>query len=448
MTTDDNSLDPLWLDYLPYFLQTKLKERKNLQKIVANMGWLLFDKILRMGVGLVVGVWIARYLGPAQFGIINYAGAFVGMFAGLTSLGLDGIVVRELVRRPDDKNIILGTSFLLKLVASVFSSLIAIVSIYLTKNNILIIVAVSILSGTMIVQAFDVIRFWFESQVKSKHVVIAQNTAFLLTAVFKIVLLLQKASLVWFIWIVLFESVLGAFGFLYFYRRDGGMVTHWSFSRREGVSLLRDSWPLIFSVLAIFVYMRISQIMLGGMSGEQAVGIYAAATRVSEIWYFIPTIVLTSIYPGFVKLYSINMAAYEHKLLRVMSLFFWLSVIGAVLVQIFSRDMIALLYGAEYAQSSQVLSIHIFSGIIVNISIIFSHRYLLKGQQKISLFGTIVGALFNILLNYILIPKYGVLGSAIATLISQFVPTIFVALFFDPSVGRIFLKTPLAIFTS
>lgn len=441
MTAEDNALEPVWLDFLPAFIQTKLKDRKNLQKIVANMGWLLFDKVLRMGVGLVVGVWIARYLGPGKFGILNYAVAFVGMFGGFTTLGLDSIVVRELVNRPDAKATILGTSFVLKFAASLISSFLAVVSIHFVKDDALVKIAVAIIAGTMLLQSLDVIRFWFDSQVKSKYVVISQNGAFLVMSVVKVFLLLHKASLIWFVWVILFESILAAIGFVFYYQFVNEKIQKWNFFLPEAKSLLRDSWPLILTGLAIFVYMRISQVMLGSMLGDNEVGIYAAAMRVSEIWYFIPTIVLTSVYPKLVQLYRDNEAQYEKKLLRIMCVFFWFSLAGVLLIIVFSNTIVAMLYGKAYSASAPVLSVHIFTGIMVNMSIIFSHRYILRNQQKISLYGTIIGAAANILLSYLFIPQYGAVGAAAATMVSQFIPTIFVTIFFDRSVGMIFLKS-------
>ena len=440
MNSEESVLEPFWVEYLPTFVQARLKSRKTLQKIVANMGWLFFDKALRMGVGLIVGVWAARYLGPDQFGVISYAAAFVGIFGSLTALGLDSIVVRELVGRPDERPVIIGTAFFLKLAASVFSFLICSAAIYFVKSGYLIRLSVIIIAATMVFQSFDVIRFWFESQVKSKYVVISQNGAFLLMSALKIVLLLSKAGLIWFVWAMLGEVALAAIGFLAFYKSKNEHIALWKFSMPEAVSLLTDSWPLILSGLAIFIYMRISQIMLGTMLDEKAVGIYAAALKISQVWYFIPTIVQTSVYPKFVQLYEESEERYTIRLVEIMSYFFWGSLAFSLGILAISNWIIHSLYGPAYAGSAVILSIDIFTGIFVNMGVIFSQRYILKNRQKIYLAGTVFGAVVNIVFNFALIPAYGAVGSAVATFLSQFSAPLFVAVFLDRSVGEIYLR--------
>ena len=439
----DENLNPLpvWLKLLPLFLRTRIKGRPVLQKIISNINWLFFDKVLRMGVGLFVGIWVARYLGPEKFGIINYSLALVGLFVALAGLGLDSIVVRDIVKSPSEKKIVLGTAFILKVVSSISSFLLCVIVVYFLKNDFLIRISVIIIAAGMVFQSLDTIRFWFESQIKSKYVVVAQNLAFLIFACIKVVFLVNKAPFIFFVWAILGEMIIASFGLLVCYQVMGGNVFSWKFKFSVARKLLVDSWPLMLTVFAGFIYMRIDQIMLAQILGEHSVGIYSAAVKLTEIWYFIPTIVATSLYPRFVELYDFDKKTYMRKLLKVMSLFFWMFLIGAIIVFFFSTKIISILYGAKYVEAVPVLSIHIFSGIMISTSIIFAHRYILRNQQKISLYGTIIGALTNISLNLMLIPCYGVKGAAIATLISCFVPTIFVAIFFDRSVGVIFFKS-------
>jgi PST family polysaccharide transporter len=261
--------------------------------------------------------------------------------------------------------------------------------------------------------------------------------------VVKVVLLVHKASLIWFVWVILFESILASVGFLVFYRMRGEKMGRWNFQTAEAKALLHNSWPLILSGLAIFVYMRISQVMLGSMLNEISVGIYAAALRISEIWYFIPSILLTSVYPRFVQMYIDDESEYTAKLTSIMSVFFWGSLLVAILVLFLSGRVINMLYGAAYSASANVLSVHIFTGVLVNMGVIFSQRYILKNQQKYFLWGTVFGAVVNVVFNLLLIPHYGAVGSAIATLFSQIGAPLFIAILFDRSVGRIYLNAVL-----
>lgn len=164
---------------IPSFIRIRLEGRTALQKILANTGWLFVDKILRMGVGLLVGVWVARYLGPEQFGLYNYALSFVALFSAFATLGLDGIVVRDIVRDPSYKNEILGTAFILKLLGGISTLILAVGAVSLLRpHDNLTRWLVGIIAAGTIFQAFDVIDFWFQSQVQSKYTVYAKNVAF------------------------------------------------------------------------------------------------------------------------------------------------------------------------------------------------------------------------------------------------------------------------------
>lgn len=429
MTAEDNLLEPVWLDFLPAFIRSKLKDRRNLQRIVANMGWLLFDKALRMGVGLLVGVWIARYLGPGQFGVLNYVLAFVGLFGGFTTLGLDSIVVRELVNRKEAKATILGTSFFLKLAASLVSSFLAIVSIHFLKDDGLVTACVAIIAGTIVLQSLDVIRFWFESQIRSKYVVMSQNGAFLLVAAIKIVLLLQKASLIWFVWAILLEALLSAVGLMYYYRRGQQRVKEWIFSLPEARALLRDSWPLLLSGLAVAIYMRIDQVMLGSMLGDVAVGNYSAAVKISEIWYFIPAVISVSTYPALIEVKKQSESEYLSRFQQLFRLMVYITVPVAIIISFFAKDVVRLLYGAQYLEASQILSVHIWTGIFVFWGVAGGYFYVIENLSRLTFYRSLYGAAINIVLNLIFIPLWGGVGAAIATLVAYSVQAYFSELF-------------------
>jgi PST family polysaccharide transporter len=272
-------MNQAWIQLLPPILRSKLHGRYTLQKILSNTGWLFADRILRMGVGLIVGVWVARYLGPEQFGLFNYAIAFVSLLMPLATLGLDGIVVRDLVRDPTCKDVTLGTTFVLKLLG-------AVVTIFITIGAIVLIRPgshqdhwlVGIVAAGMLFQAFDTIDFWFQSQVQSKYTVYARNLAFVLLALVKVALIQVHAPLIAFVWAGLAETAIGTVGLVIAFHAAGNHLKNWKITLVRAKTLLRDSWALILSGVAIMIYMKIDQIMLGEMVGDHAVGIYSAAT--------------------------------------------------------------------------------------------------------------------------------------------------------------------------
>lgn len=263
------------MNLTPTFVQRRIAHRPNLIKIVDNIGWLFFDKLLRMGVGLLVGVWIARYLGPEQFGLLSFATAFISLFGAIAALGLQRIVVRDIVRNPDCARETLGTAALMQLIGGLLSYLLILVAIaYLRPDDAIVRTIVAILGSMMLLRTSDISVFWFESQVQSKYTVWVQNSVFLVFAAIKVMLILQQAPLIAFVWASLVEAVVAAIILLGAMSQRGPSLAKLRVSAKRAKSLLKDSWPLIFSSIAVSIYAKIDQIMLGEMIGDKAVGIY------------------------------------------------------------------------------------------------------------------------------------------------------------------------------
>jgi PST family polysaccharide transporter len=270
--------------------------------------------------------------------------------------------------------------------------------------------------------------------------VYAKNGAFLVMALVRVALILTHASLIAFALASLIEIILGSCGLIVFYQRRVAHLRDWRASFAQAKELLHVSWPLILAGLAITIYMRISQVMLGNMVSEAEVGIYTAALRISEVWYFIPMIVTSSIYPTLAKLFQESEERFYDKLKLVMGYFFWGTLLLSMIISSFSSQIIDALYGTAYARASGVLSIHIYAGIIVSTGVVFSQKFILDGTTKISFYGTIVGALANVILNLWLLPLYGAYGAAIATVISYTIPIIFQTVIFDRRIGSTFIQ--------
>lgn len=431
-----------WYKLLPGFLRARIEGRATVQKVLENTGWLFADKVVRMGIGLFVGVWVARYLGPDQFGLFNYAAAFVALFATVASLGLDGIVVRDIVRDPLQSKYILGTAIILRFIGSVFVFFLTVVAIaYIRPHDAITRWIVAIISAGSMFQSFDIIDLWFQSQVQSRYTVYAKNIAFILIAIVKVLLILAKAPLIAFAWAGLSEIALGAIGLLLAFHSQNAALIKWKWNAEWARRLLQDSWPLILSGMMISVYVKIDQIMLGNMVGDRQVGIYAAAVKISEVWYFIPTVISSSVYPALIKAHHVSEVFFYKKLKMIMGFFFWGSLFLSLIITSYSSEIVSFLYGSKYSESVPVLTIHIYSGIIVSMSIIFSQKFIIDGTTKIGFYGAFFGAISNVILNLWLIKDYGAKGAAIATVVSYTLPIVFQTLFFDRKIGLIFIES-------
>ena len=418
--------------FLPPFLARQLTERPGIRRILANASWLSGERVLGMVIGLSVGAWVARYLGPEQFGILNYAAAFVGLFSSISSLGLDGIVVRELVKHPDEEDEILGSAFILVLLGSILAFILAVVtSFLLLQDRPLVKSIVIILATGLIVQAMRPVDLWFRSQVLSKYPALARSGSLVLVSAAKISLILRRVSLVPFAIVNLGQSVLSALGLIISFRKNGKRITHWRPKFARAVRLISESWPLIISGFAIAVYMKIDQVMLGRMIGDKAVGTYAAAVQLSVIWYFIPTAIASSVLPAIVKSKQLGAQIYKKRLQRYYDANAVLAYGLAIPVTFLAPSVVRILYGNAYADTGTILAIHIWASIFVFLGVARGQYLVTEGLLRFSALATIVGATVNVGLNFLLIPRYGGIGAAIATVVSQAVSA-YVTSFFYP----------------
>jgi PST family polysaccharide transporter len=388
-----------------------------------------------MGVGLLVGVWVARYLGPEQFGLLNYATAFVALFGTIATMGLNGIVVRDLVRQPETANVTMGSAFLLQLLGALMALGLIIIAINFARpDDNLSKLMVTILGFTLIFKITDVVKYWFESQVQSRYSVWVENGVFLLLAAVKVGLILNGAPLIAFVWAVFIEALLVALGLLFAYAWRGGRLSVLQATYQRSVELLRDSWPLVLSGVAVMIYMRIDQIMLGQMLDNNAVGIYSAAVRITEVWYFIPIVIVSSVFPSLIESKKQSETVYCNRMQRLYGLVFLMALIIAVVMTFMSDWVVQLLFGSDYSESSSPLSLLVWGSVPVFLGVAWGKWLIIEGKQKLALISHIIGALLNIILNIWLIPLFGVVGCAIATLISYFVSA---AIAFSLHKGRV-----------
>jgi O-antigen/teichoic acid export membrane protein len=417
-------MNSIWIQYLPGFIRRRLEGRHVLQEAIGNTGWLFADKIVRMGLGLVIGVWVARYLGPAQYGLLNFSSSFVALFFAVSILGLDAIVVRDLVRYPGEINELLGTTFLLRLLAGGVMFVAACLTIFILRpqeptTHILVMLS----GGMLFFQAVDVIDLWFQSEVRSRYVVMAKNGAFLLAALVRGGLVLNRAPLIAFAVANLLEFALGAAGLVVFYQRNGQAITRWRVRAAKIRQLLTECFPLIMAGIVYMVYMRIDQVMLGQMVGDREVGIYAAAVRISEVWYFIPAAVVSSVFPNIVKARESDENEFYQRLQKLFNILAFMGYAVAVPATFCAGLVVTLLFGKEYSSAGPMLAVLIWAGVFTNLFVARNTYLLAMNWSKLLFVTTLVGAASNVVLNLILIPRYGGLGAALSSLISYWLAT-------------------------
>ena len=394
------------------------------RRLPSNTSWLLFDKVSRMGLGLIVVVWIARIVGPAEFGVFNYATALVSMVSALSALGLQGILTRDLVRTPAARAELLASALALRLVASLAGVVVAMVAIWVLRpGDQLAAVLVLILALSALPQCADIIEYECQSRLQAKPIVVLRNCAF-----FSFVLVKSGLAL-WGAGIVLFAAsntaeIVMAGALMAWYAHSRGIplsLAHASWSACR--NLLRDCLPVVISSVAILIYMRIDQLMLGQMLGDEAVGMYSAAARVSEAWYFVPVSIMVSVAPLLTKWHQEGTAVYAKRLRQLMTGMLWLGIAVAALLTWGGHSLVHLLYGNAYSPASTVLIVHAWTGPFVALGLVTGSWFLNNGLLRYSMFQTLIGATANIALNLLMIPRWGAAGAALATVVSQAIST-------------------------
>lgn len=405
-----------------------------------NTSWLVGEKILRIFAGIVVGAMVARYLGPSKYGLFNYAISFVGVFISLATLGLDSIVVRELIKLEKRKEEILGSAFVMRFLGSFVVLTLLYLSVLLTDNTELESTLILIIGASTIFHCFNTIDFYFQSKVLSKYIVFSSIAAMLVSSIMKLFLIYFEASLVYFAIVVIFESITLSLFLFYFYRKQGNRMKSWKFSWDVSKYLLKDSWPLILSGVVVSMYLKIDQVMIKHMVDDYAVGIYAAAARLSETWYFIPIVITNSLFPAIVNAKKRNDGSYQLRVQRLFDFMVIISLAIAIPVTFLSQFLIEVLYGEDFLAAATILIIQMWTGIFVALGVASSAWLISENLQKIYLLGSIIGACINIALNYIFIPTYGVIGAAFTTMFSQVVSILFLELLFKKTRGVLMMK--------
>lgn len=406
-----------------------------------NTSWMMGEQLLRMVAGLLVGIWVARYLGPEQFGAFSYVLAFTSIVVSLAKLGLDNILIRELINHPEQYNNYLGTAFWLKLIGAMFVIILLAFILPLTSNDTTTNFYIFIISLGLIFQSTEVIGFYFESQVLAKIISICKIIQLTLSSLLKIYLILMQADLIWFVIVTLFDMVSLAISYLIAYHFSKRTYFYLYFNKNLAFKLLKNAWPLIISTILVSIYMRIDQIMIKEILGEYAVGIYSAAIKISECWYCIPILVSSSLFPAIMNAKKISNTLYLQRLQQLYIMMIWIAISIAIIVTLLNEQIVHFLYGTQYEAAKSILILHIWTSIFVFIGIIGSKWILSENLQIYANYFLIIGIIINFSLNLILIPTYGIIGSAISILISQIVSSYIAPALFKPTRLRFQMAT-------
>lgn len=411
----------------------------NALKIVTNVSWLFVDRAYRILVSLVLGTWVARYLGPQRYGLLAYTLAVYAFLQILVTLGLDGIAVREMAQRRTEERVTVGVVLTLRFIVAMAGLVgVTLYAAFLVTGSEArwILLAAATALPFIATDSFD---FWFQSRSENRVVVKLRFKATLVSSAFRVLLILCSAPTYLFAAAVAVDAAAVAYLLARAYRKQEG-PRPLSFSGERAVMLLRESWPLLLAALATTVYMRVDQLLVLRYLGNAALGQYAAALALSTAPYVLSLLVQTSVLPTFSILRERDPALFIKRLQLLFDLSAAVGVFFALSLALLSGPIVRMLLGARYAPAAGILTIHAFTNVFVFLGVAQLVWIIVERRATISLVKTVVGAIAAVVLNWLFLPRYGMNGGAFAAVGTQFVSAVLCNAFLAPEIFRMQLR--------
>lgn len=378
------------------------------------------EQLLRILSGVFVGIYIARYLGPEEFGVLSYVLAISTFIIAISRLGMDAILVRELVSHPEKKQTLMGTAFWMMFITAIACGSIVTAVVWSIGELPAVKLYASIISISAIFASVLVVDYCFQSEVRANVSAICKSITLLLMSFVKLYLIYIQADLVWFVYAFLMDHAVLAVIFLLAAGQQGRAGFIKCFCWEDAKSMLVSAWPLVLGAVSIQIYMRIDQVMIRNMLGLNDVGLYSAAARIYEAWAIVIGILTVSLLPAIVKLKQGDEKNYHKRMTQLFSLVIWVSVGAALFVSIVSEHLMVFAFGGEYRASAPVVDIIMWTAVFAAMGSVSARYFNVERMERKFAVRTALAAVLNVGLNFMLIPLYGIKGAALSTLICTF----------------------------
>lgn len=386
-------------------------------KIFKNASWIIISKLLQSIFAFLISILTARYLGPSNYGLINYAASIVTFVFPISQLGFNNTLVQELTHDPKNEGKILGTSIFMSIISAIFC-MVGVVSFAAVANwgDMETILIVGIYSLNLLFQVLDLIQYWFQSKLLSKHSSIASLIAYVIVSCYKLFLLITQKSVYWFAASHAIDYCLIAIFLMVLYRKLGGQVLSLDFAL--GRRMFAKSKHYIVTGLMVAIFSQTDKIMLKSMVGETSTGYYSAAVAIASVSSFVYVAIIDSFRPVIFSSQD-NDEQFKLNLKRLYCIVTWLSLLQSAVMTLFSDLFVNILYGAEYTASSAILRIVAWFITFSYLGSIRNIWILANNKQKYLWIINASGACLNVVLNWIMIPHFGAIGASIASVLTQ-----------------------------
>jgi len=415
-----------------------LTKTTGFKKYFKNTGWMFFAKVASMLVSFIATSYIARNLGPTNYGELSYAISFVSIFSFIAALGIDQILYRDLIKYPEKVNDYMGSAIILRTITSAIAIALCLLFAFVLSPKDVSFFLIFIICISFLFNTFQIIGLEFQAHSQAKIPSLISLGITIILNILKIVVIAFDKGVIYLALILLLESILYAVGLFIYRTKIYGSTREWRFNKGIAKDILSNSWPLIFSSAFAIIYARIDQIMIKNMLGAESVGLYDAAVRLSEVWYFIPTLVISSLFPAIVNAHKTSLAQYYSRSRKLILFLFLFSSGTALLTYVFAPYIVYIVFGTGFLGAVPLLKIYIWSNIATALNAFTLNYLVIENKRKTIFISSFVGMALNVILNIILIPQYGSVGSAIATLISY--SSLFLFIFTVKGSKNIFYK--------
>jgi O-antigen/teichoic acid export membrane protein len=408
----------------------------DIRVVIANYGWLIADRTLRLILGLVVSSKVAQYLGPDGYGAFSFLITYIAFFQAIATLGLDVGVVRRLATKNHNAGQILGTTASIRFAAGVVTAVAAVTvaneapaTVFPPVHLVLCVIPL------LLLQSMETIDLWYQSQGQNKRTVKSRLIVYCASSALKILLIHIEADIWQFALLLAVEAaILGAALANSF--RAANPTIRWSFNYLLGRELVAEGLPFMLAALSILVYMRIDQFFITTNFGDSELGQYAAASLIASLWHFVPATLVTSAAPYFASLHQCSREHYERALKIAFKIALVLGLISCSVTYLTADWIIALLFGQRFAAAASLLKVLVFTNFFISMGLAQNLWIITERRGKLSVYRALIGAVVSVLGNFLLLPTYGLLGVAATAVVAQACSAVLSNMVFAPSIFK------------
>lgn len=387
-------------------------------RVSKNAIWLIAGRVYHMLLAFIVGLLTARYLGPSNYGLINYATTFTSFFASFCTLGINSVIIKNFVDHPDEEGTTIGSAIALRVISSALSVLMIVcITLIADAGERETHIVVLLCAVGVIFQVMDTLNYWFQSRLMSKYAAIASVISYTVVSGYRVWLLMTGKSVAWFAVATSVDYLAAALALYILYRRHGG--PEFAYSRAKAKELLSGSYHFILSGMMVSIYGSTDKFMLKQLLSDAEVGYYSTAVSLCSAWVFVLSAIIDSLHPVILQSFEQDRYQFERKNRQLYAIIFYCSVGVSAVLSLLATPLVSLLYGADYLPAAAPLRVVTWYTAFSYLGVARTAWVVCYNKHRYLKYLYAGAAVTNVILNALLIPGLGASGAALASLVTQ-----------------------------